>query len=73
MTSVTGIIKNECNDINKITVNAKQIIISAGSIASSEILLKNNLSNRNKQVGNTLASHTFYMAIRNLHIHGFDS
>ena len=57
VTSVTGIIKNECNDINKITVNAKQIIISAGSIASSEILLKNNLSNRNKQVGKHVSIH----------------
>ncbi|MGH9973720.1 MAG: GMC oxidoreductase, partial [Nitrososphaeraceae archaeon] len=41
----------------KLTVHAERIILSAGSIASSELLLRCNLSNSNGQVGKHLSVH----------------
>lgn len=40
-----------------ITVKSKITILSAGAIASSELLLQNNISNNNKQVGKHLGLH----------------
>lgn len=55
---VTGIFKNkQTNKPQKLTVHAKHVIISAGPIASSEILLQNNLLNSNDQVGKHLSVH----------------
>jgi len=64
---VTKIIKNN-NKISEIkavhtitgktiTVKSKITILSAGAIASSELLLQNNISNKNKQVGKHLGLH----------------
>jgi len=64
---VTKIIKNN-NNITEIkavhnitgktiTVKSKITILSAGAIASSELLLQNNISNKHKQVGKHLGLH----------------
>jgi choline dehydrogenase-like flavoprotein len=49
--------KNQNEKSQKLTVHAKHVIISAGPIGSSEILLQNNLSNTNRQVGKHLSIH----------------
>ena len=51
-------IKAVCTTTGKtITVKSKITILSAGAIASSELLLQNNISNNNKQVGKYLGLH----------------
>jgi choline dehydrogenase-like flavoprotein len=48
---------NQSRSSQKLTVNAKYTVISAGAIASSELLLRNNTSNNNEQVGKHLSIH----------------
>ena len=42
---------------HRISINSSIVILAAGAIASSEILLKNNLGNRSGQVGKHLSLH----------------
>jgi len=57
---VTKVIAYQSHDKNKekpITLEPKVVIIAAGPIASSEILLRNKLANTNGQVGKHLSLH----------------
>ncbi len=49
--------KDQTTKIQRLVVKAKYFVISAGAIASSELLLRNNISNNNDQVGKHLSIH----------------
>jgi choline dehydrogenase-like flavoprotein len=54
---VAYIKKDQTDKSQKIVIKAKNFVISAGAIASSELLLRNNASNNNGQVGKHLSIH----------------